>query len=1226
VHYFPALILSALLVQGGNPGPPATYLEFSAQPLARMEGETYADAVRYLQNGDRISAMNLINRDPIMSRLALIRMLRDFATSPLVREFAELFPLSSDSEIEIPFMEMQRNIAPGLQLPFVAWIEMVTRSQFLVVHHVEEPTLADDLVKAAEFFKSHGFPIGEALSLRMLAQTYSYDLASFDRSQQLYKQALVTYESAGSVRGQVLSLTGLAGVYREASDRQRRQQSLTDALQRARATGDDVAEFHFIAMRGNQDQLRETWPTLERHPGLQWLKYRWISGLVASEAKYKETYEAMLAQETDRVVAVKADWYLFNVLHGRDTAKAIEASERAIRRAAEMPFDMAAYDDSLFGSALPEMLSEKAFAEFDLFRPDRAEATLLSALDVWRSEGKPGFLTGESGVLKALAQAYELQGDIPKAIEAIKESLSLADRFGAHEELGRIYGLIGNIQYAEEEYRKASRMRTPQVNPSLANLAKLHLQLGEYAKALKDLEDMDPEFERFPKSDEVRSRYRPRLLSLALAWLGIGDLDKAMDYARDLETKPLAGPPDVGVLGMVLIEKKDYAAAEKYFKNRIDSSSKGPEPKEADAHKNLGRIYRIQNRRSDAASHLTKAQELYHAMFSPSDELDVLIELGRLSAQSGRGSDARQYFDQGLTIARETHSPQGEWSARAALAELEAADGHTSAAIEQLSFAVGAVETVASGLNTDLTKPTFIQNTIAIYDQLIGLLGNSHAEDAFEYAERRRAQSFIEGAQKQGLTQVSASDSDLLRKKNDAEARLTGKQKALMEQLSRPPAERSVEFIEALRGELEDVRFEHLELLRRIQDEQPVEALRGGLVRSVTVADVRRDVLQPRDALVEYVVTDRAVFAVLVTTSQCRLIQLSATRKALTDQVQRLLQPFGRLRSGQVDLLHMIYDVPLAYQLYSELIAPLERYIGNVRRLIIIPDDVLHYLPFESLTRTSSVGQRQVGVIYSEYQQVDWLVNRYAVVYAISATSLHPRFRPERPEPQSLLAFGNPKTIGSQTNDAKLRSFLADASMPPLGPLPQSAREVATIAQLLHGRLQTSVLTGEEARESAFSERAGSAGYLHFAVHALIDEQQPYYSALVLSPDQESDGLLQAYEIMPMHLNARLVTLSACETALGRLYKGEGLLGLRRAFLMAGAEAVVVSFWSIDDSTADFMESFYTNISRGQPVPDALRNTKLRYLKRTMAAGPLQISLSHPFFWAAFAVNSTRVK
>jgi len=142
--------------------------------------------------------------------------------------------------------------------------------------------------------------------------------------------------------------------------------------------------------------------------------------------------------------------------------------------------------------------------------------------------------------------------------------------------------------------------------------------------------------------------------------------------------------------------------------------------------------------------------------------------------------------------------------------------------------------------------------------------------------------------------------------------------------------------------------------------------------------------------------------------------------------------------------------------------------------------------------------------------------------------------------------------------------------------------------------------------------------------HSLIYQEQPYYSALVLAPDQHSDGLLQTFEIVNTRLHSHLVTLSGCETALGKLKKGEGMLGLQRAFLQAGAESVVVSLWSIEDSTADFMEAFYRNIRDGQSLSVALRNAKLRYLEGTLSVGGgQQVSLSHPFFWAPFVLTTT---
>jgi len=208
----------------------------------------------------------------------------------------------------------------------------------------------------------------------------------------------------------------------------------------------------------------------------------------------------------------------------------------------------------------------------------------------------------------------------------------------------------------------------------------------------------------------------------------------------------------------------------------------------------------------------------------------------------------------------------------------------------------------------------------------------------------------------------------------------------------------------------------------------------------------------------------------------------------------------------------------------------------------------------------------------------------------------------------------------------RLRGAALDTYLPKLGSLPKSGIEVSTIARLLRPKLQNeSVFLSDQARESEFLRNGPSAGYIHFAVHSFPNDQQPYYSALVLSPDADNDGLLQTFEIMQTHLTARLVTLSSCETISGKLYKGEGLLGLRRVFLMAGAESVVVSFWSVDDSTADFMEAFYSNIAAGQGIPEALTKAKIQYLDKNLAINGVQISLSNPYFWAPFSVSSTAI-
>jgi CHAT domain-containing protein len=197
-------------------------------------------------------------------------------------------------------------------------------------------------------------------------------------------------------------------------------------------------------------------------------------------------------------------------------------------------------------------------------------------------------------------------------------------------------------------------------------------------------------------------------------------------------------------------------------------------------------------------------------------------------------------------------------------------------------------------------------------------------------------------------------------------------------------------------------------------------------------------------------------------------------------------------------------------------------------------------------------------------------------------------------------------------------------------PLPASRREVEGIARLFPRH--TVAYVGEAATE----ERAKSVGavrYLHFATHAVVNEQSPLDSALVLTVPQrpregQDNGLLQAWEIFErMHLDAGLVTLSACDTALGKEAGGEGLLGLTRAFEYAGAASVVASLWKVaDESTAELMTSFYRNLKAGQSKDAALRAAQIDLIRSGRSRGQAHrpssdADFSHPYHWAAFTLS-----
>jgi CHAT domain-containing protein len=217
---------------------------------------------------------------------------------------------------------------------------------------------------------------------------------------------------------------------------------------------------------------------------------------------------------------------------------------------------------------------------------------------------------------------------------------------------------------------------------------------------------------------------------------------------------------------------------------------------------------------------------------------------------------------------------------------------------------------------------------------------------------------------------------------------------------------------------------------------------------------------------------------------------------------------------------------------------------------------------------------------------------------------------PAAAERLDLLAYGDPPL------PAVSRTALASARGGEWAPLPFARREVEAIAGLFPAASRR-VRIGAEATESAIKqEDLARYRILHLATHGRTDERRPARSGLLFAPgDREEDGLLQGVEILNFELDADLVVLSACGSGLGRLIRGEGLVGLTRAFFYAGARRLVVSLWNVDDeSTAALMRSFYRRLQAGAPSDRALREAKRELLRSDRPA------FRFPYYWASFVL------
>jgi CHAT domain-containing protein len=273
-------------------------------------------------------------------------------------------------------------------------------------------------------------------------------------------------------------------------------------------------------------------------------------------------------------------------------------------------------------------------------------------------------------------------------------------------------------------------------------------------------------------------------------------------------------------------------------------------------------------------------------------------------------------------------------------------------------------------------------------------------------------------------------------------------------------------------------------------------------------------------------------------------------------------------------------------------------------------------LPFTSLMHDTPGGTPQYLI-------------QWKPVHQVASMSLYAEIRQSRHAFEAmgpLVAFGDPKypaQSGGTPDDIDVQALVRRGMT--LASLPGTRIEVNNIARLFAPHATTYL--GDTATESRATALDRSVRFVHFAVHGVIDDEQPLNSALVLTmpaapgPDGRN-GLLQAWKIFEhLRLDADLVTLSACDTALGKQISGEGVVGLTRAFLYAGAHTVASSLWRVADGpTVDLMTQFYANLKAGLPKDRALQKAQVAFIAAGKRPGS-SIDWSSPAYWAAFTLT-----
>src|SRR6185369_12249733 len=523
---------------------------------------------------------------------------------------------------------------------------------------------------------------------------------------------------------------------------------------------------------------------------------------------------------------------------------------------------------------------------------------------------------------------------------------------------------------------------------------------------------------------------------------------------------------------------------------------------------------------------------------------------------------------------------------------------------QALEEAIATIETLrAQVVGGEQDQQRSFENRLAPYQAMVELLvDQNQASVALAYAERAKARVLLDVLHNGRIDVTKA----MTKVEQDQERGFHNQLVSLNTQISRENqrAQPAPARLNDLKTQLQKVRLDYEAFQTGLFAAHPELKAQRGEIEALTPEQARALLPDSRSALLEYVVTDERVylFALTVdaagTATELKVYPLTLKQKELETRVAQYRETLASGSPG--------FRQP-ASELYDLLLKPAAAQLQGRTSLIIVPDGALWELPFQTL----QTGPNR------------YLIEDAAIAYAPSLTALREmnKLRDRKKDAASsstLLAFGNP-ALGKESI-SRAKSVLMDEK---LDPLPEAEQQVNAIKQI-YGAAKSKVYIGAEASEEHAKAEAGSYRILHLATHGILNNSSPMYSYLLLAHtegDINEDGLLEAWEIMKLNLNADLVVLSACETARGRVGAGEGMIGLSWAFFVAGSPTSIVSQWKVDAaSTTELMMEFHrqlkaqlANPARSFSAARALREADLKLLRSER--------YRHPFYWASFVVT-----
>lgn len=853
-----------------------------------------------------------------------------------------------------------------------------------------------------------------------------------------------------------------------------------------------------------------------------------------------------------------------------------------------------------------------------------------------------------------LADVKRLQGGYEQSLELAQRALALAEDVGDKAVIALALTTMARVYFPRGDYERVlnySERALPLLESSaddavmaraLLSIAGVHgarsnfdaaLNYSEKALVLSETSD--------------RATYANALNSIASYHSAQGDYARALNYhQRSLRIREMVGDK-AGIgqsfhnLGVVNRATGNYNLALAYFQRALALKQEvGNQAVTASTLSSLGLTYYLQGNRPMALEYYLKSLKQSDIYGDRRQISYTLANIGQLERDKGDHDSALQHFRKSLALAEQlgdrwgivqrlndiasVNNIQGDHanafetasrgaataraiSHRAALWKLLTTAGvalramrkpaQAKRAFEESIAVIEELRALAGG--GEQQQQAFFEDKVYPYHQMVTLLlEQNDASAAFTYAERAKARVLLDVLQN-GRININKAMTAL---DQEQERKLNNQLLSLSSQIAGESSQSETNHsrLNTLKLKQEEVRLEREAFRSSLYAKNPELKVRRGEAQPIVPEDTRALLSDRQTVLLEYVVTDENAYLLVITDGPggvpaLKSYSLNTKTKALVELVTRFRSALAR---------HDLGFRELARQLYDLLLLPAREDLKAKKTMVVVPDGVLWELPFQAL---------QSG-------EDRYVVEDHAISYAPSLTVLRETIATQHKEinkgTQMLLAFANPGVERRST--ARAESVATNVE---LRPLPEAERQ-ATLLQELYGQQDSKIYMRAEAREERAKAEAPDFRILVFATHAILNDANPMYSHIVLSQAKSpsEDGLLEAWELMNLDLQAQLVILSACETARGRVGAGEGIIGLTWALFVAGSPATVVSQWKIESaSTTELMLEFHRHLRSKLNDPKstvttagALREAQLKLL-RTPA-------YRHPFYWAAFVL------